>query len=110
MNIFDYKRSVQRRYFGASKLKIALDKKDVTYFGARPEHIKIVAPGEGNFDATIDVLEYLGADTFVIIDGKDFGSITVRCDSDITLKTGAKVGLKFNATKIHLFNKNGIRI
>ena len=110
MNIFDYKRSVQRRYFGASKLKIALDKKDVTYFGARPEHIKIVAPGEGNFDATIDVLEYLGADTFVITDGKVFGSITVRCDSDKTLKNGTKVGLKFNLTKVHLFNKDGIRI
>ena len=110
MNIFGYKRSVHRRYFGASKSEITLDKKDVGYFGIRPEHIKIVAHGEGNFDANIDVLEYLGADTFVIIDGKDFGSITVRCDSDITFKNGAKVGLKFNSTKIHLFNKNGIRI
>ncbi len=74
--------------------------------GIRPEHITIGAAGTGQCDGTVDVLEYLGADTFVIIDGGPLGQITVRSDSDTQLKSGEPVGLAFAAEHLHFFDGN----
>ncbi|MDJ1009738.1 MAG: ABC transporter ATP-binding protein [Paracoccaceae bacterium] len=72
--------------------------------GIRPEHIHLGGPGTGQCDGTVDVLEYLGADTFVIIDGGPLGQITVRADSDIEVKPGETVGLTFAGAHLHFFD------
>ncbi len=43
---------------------------DATQIGIRPpEHIDLLSPpGEGQCDGTVDVVEYLGADSYVIVD------------------------------------------
>ncbi len=75
--------------------------------GIRPEHIEIGDAGEGQCDGTVDVLEYLGADTFVIIDGGPLGQITVRSEPDGGLEEGQKVGLKFDPARLHFFDQSG---
>jgi multiple sugar transport system ATP-binding protein len=75
--------------------------------GIRPEHITLGPVGEGQCDGTIDVLEYLGADTFVIIDGGSLGQITVRCPAEAGVEDGQKVGMKFDASELHFFDANG---
>ena len=80
-----------------------------THLGARPEHIVLGAPGTGQCDGKVDVLEYLGADTFVIIDGGPLGRITVRVIGDAQLSTGETVGLTFDETT-HFFDAEGLAI
>ena len=90
--------------------KIQMIQKKVKYFGARPEHINVVPEGEGHFKATVEVIEYLGSDIFLIANAGEYGAITVRSLEDKKLRTGAKVGLNFNLKKIQFFDYNGIKI
>ena len=78
-----------------------------TLVGIRPENITLVAPGDGQCDGLVDVLEYLGADTFVIVDGGPLGQITVRVIGDSALAPGDRVGLAFDASLTHFFDADG---
>jgi len=80
-----------------------------THLGARPEHIVLGAPGTGQLDGTVDVLEYLGADTFVIVDGGPLGQITVRVIGNSDLNPGDRVGVTFDETT-HFFDADGLAI
>ncbi len=79
----------------------------VTQLGIRPEHISIVAEGEGQCDGTVDLLEYLGADTFVIVDAGVLGKITVRVVGNADVRVGDRVGLAFEPDLTHFFDANG---
>ncbi|HCP81042.1 MAG TPA: ABC transporter ATP-binding protein [Octadecabacter sp.] len=74
--------------------------------GIRPEHIDLVNAGEGHLQGTVDVLEYLGADTFVIIACGDAGQVTVRVTGDTDLKPGTAVGLSFPHENLHFFGED----
>ena len=77
-----------------------------THLGARPEHIVLGAPGTGQCDGTVDVLEYLGADTFVILDCGPLGQVTVRVIGGTALRPGDRAGLTFDDTT-HFFDADG---
>ncbi len=81
-----------------------------TQLGIRPEHITVGAPGTGQTDGTVDVLEYLGADTFIIVDGGPLGQITVRSEGDSQLKSGEKIGLTFAEEHLHFFGEDGLAV
>ncbi len=74
--------------------------------GVRPEHIRLGAAGEGQADAVVDVLEYLGADTFVILDAGHIGRVTARVIGDTRLSPGDSVGLLFEGP-VHFFDDDG---
>ncbi|PRY23838.1 carbohydrate ABC transporter ATP-binding protein (CUT1 family) [Aliiruegeria haliotis] len=78
--------------------------------GARPEHISLGEEGEGNCDGTVDVVEYLGADTYVIIDGGPLGQITVRGSSQDPHKPGDRVGLVFDPQWQLFFDADGLAV
>ena len=82
-------------------------KERATNLGVRPESISIVERGRGQIDGDVDVVEYLGADTFLIIDCGDLGQVTVRAGGDIDVEAGANVGLDFAASNLHYFDENG---
>jgi multiple sugar transport system ATP-binding protein len=75
--------------------------------GVRPEHLRIVDPGIGALDATVDVLEYLGADTFLIVDADRAGRLTVRSDGPTDLRPGARIGLQPVEGQTHHFDADG---
>ena len=75
--------------------------------GIRPEHITPVAPGAGQIDGTVDLTEYLGADTFLIVDCGAAGKLTVRVHGDSRLKAGAPCGLSFGSENCHFFGSDG---
>ncbi len=75
--------------------------------GIRPEHIDVVSSGDGQCDGIIEVIEYLGADTFLIVDCGAEEKVTVRLNGDTALKPGAKIGLHFPTDKLHFFDENG---
>ena len=81
-----------------------------TKVGVRPEHIQIGAPGEGIVDATVDVLEYLGADTFLIVDAGPLGQVTVRTDGDTSITEGQPISLVAPPERLHFFSADGLAI
>ena len=72
--------------------------------GIRPEHITLGPEGSGQLDGTVDVLEYLGADTFVIMDCGAAGQVNVRINGDTDLRPGDKAGLDFAEDRLHFFD------
>lgn len=83
---------------------------DAVQLGARPEHIEVVAPGTGHCDGVVQVSEYLGADYFHYVDCGDLGLLTVRTAGSAEGLEGQSVGLKFDPTRLHFFNKNDARV
>ncbi len=81
---------------------------NAVHLGIRPEHITIGESGTGEVDGTVDVLEYLGADTFVIFDCDEAGQINVRINGDTELKPGDTCGLTFDPDRLHFFNQDGL--
>ncbi|GFE63951.1 ABC transporter ATP-binding protein [Litoreibacter roseus] len=74
--------------------------------GIRPEHIEVTEAGQGTCDGTVDIIEYLGADTFVIADCGALGKLTVRLrGEDVAL--GQTVGLSFPDAALHFFDPSG---
>jgi len=80
------------------------------HVGIRPEHIDLGAPGEGVLDGVIDVVEYLGADCFVILNCKAVGQLTARVSGETELKVGQEVGLIFPPERLHFFDTAGLAV
>ncbi len=75
------------------------------HLGVRPEHIGVTEPGSGQSDGMIEVVEYLGADTFLIVNSGAEEMVTVRLSGDTDLKAGDKIGLNFPPEKLHFFDE-----
>jgi multiple sugar transport system ATP-binding protein len=75
--------------------------------GIRPEHMTITGPGGGAINATVDVLEYLGADTFLIVDAGSAGRLTVRSDGPTDLRPGDRIALAPSQPDTHFFDTDG---
>lgn len=79
-------------------------------FGIRPEHITLSALGSGQIEGTVDVVEFQGADTFVIMDCGAAGQITVRAGGAEHFTPGENLSLQVNQELVHCFDKNGLAI
>ncbi|WP_420011889.1 ABC transporter ATP-binding protein [Tateyamaria sp.] len=78
-----------------------------TQVGIRPEHIGVDTAGTGQCDGKVDVIEYLGADTFVLFDCGAAGRINVRISGEADLAVGDALGLHFQPEHTHFFDANG---
>ncbi len=78
--------------------------------GIRPEHVDLVREGEGQCDGVVDFVEYLGADSFSIIDCGPIGKINVRTVGDAPHTEGDRVGLAFTPDHTHFFDEGGMRV
>lgn len=78
--------------------------------GIRPEHITFSDAGCGQCDGVVEVIEYMGSDTFLIFETMDETKISVRVAGDTTLKVGETVGLCFAPTRLHFFDKDDQRV
>jgi ABC-type sugar transport system ATPase subunit len=79
----------------------------VAKIGIRPECITPTDPGKGQVEGVVDVVEYLGADTFLIINCGNLGQVTVRGSGEIDLIPGAEVSLDMAIEKLHYFDQAG---
>ncbi|MEM1377182.1 MAG: TOBE domain-containing protein, partial [Pseudomonadota bacterium] len=80
------------------------------HVGIRPEHISMGAKGDGQCDGVIDLVEYLGADSFIVVDCGPLGPITVRVFGEIDATAGDEVGLTFDKERLSFFGENGLRV
>ncbi|EBA05521.1 ABC transporter ATP-binding protein [Sagittula stellata] len=99
--------SPKMNVFSAGLVRGAVGGEQAAQIGIRPEHISVVEPGAGEMDGQVDVIEYLGADTFLIVDCGAAGRITVRTDGESARSPGDPVGLLFAPGKIHAFDAAG---
>lgn len=83
--------------------------KAAVHLGIRPEHITLVPVGQGHCDGVVDVVEYLGADSFVTMDCGPFGRMIVRVDGDTSTHPGQTTGLAFETARISFFDNSGLR-
>jgi len=75
--------------------------------GIRPEHISLIDAGSGQCDGKVEVVEYLGADTFLLLDCGAIGRVSVRVFGESELKIGEVVGLEFDADRTVFFDADG---
>ena len=78
--------------------------------GIRPEHIKIDSKRQSAINGKIDVIEYLGADSFLFVDCADLGVITVRVDGSQEFNIGETINLEFMRENTHFFDGSGAKI
>lgn len=78
-----------------------------TQVGIRAEHITTVDSGKGQCDGLVEVVEYLGADTFIILDCGAIGQLSVRESGDSNLQPGQTTGLQFDPDRLVFFNAAG---
>jgi multiple sugar transport system ATP-binding protein len=78
--------------------------------GIRPEHIDLVAPGEGDMEGVADVVERLGSDTNIFVDVPRIGSVMVRARGNQPVKTGEAIGLGMQVENVHLFAQDGLAL
>ena len=75
--------------------------------GVRPEHITLTEPGSGQASGIIDLAEYQGADTMLVVDCGADGKLTVRVSGDTQVATGDRVGLVFPPERVSFFDSEG---
>ena len=80
------------------------ENKSAVKLGIRPEHIGIVSAGEGQCDGKLEVIEYLGADTFLLLDCGEIGQVSARVSGETELKLGETVGLHFEPSSSVFFD------
>lgn len=78
--------------------------------GIRPEHIAVDSTS-GTWRGTIGVSEHLGSDTFFHVHDTGLAPmVTVRATGDLALRAGEVIWLTPDASLIHRFDDNGLRI
>ncbi len=80
-------------------------KRGATTIGVRPEHLDVVS--SGGWEGTVGLSEHLGSDTFLKVETKSVGTLTVRTAGASTLVHGDTVYLMPQDAKIHCFDANG---
>ncbi|MFW5641896.1 MAG: ABC transporter ATP-binding protein [Roseicyclus sp.] len=78
--------------------------------GIRPEHITLGRPGDGQCDGVIDMVEYLGADSFLVVECGPLGQLTVRITGQTEVRAGDAVGLVFDPAHLSFFDADGLRV
>ena len=96
---------------GASKLKslAATGRKFPIdgFVGLRPEYVELVAKADGEFQATVDLVEALGAETLVYVTTEWGEQIVSRHTERSSLVAGEKVGVKIDLSTAHFFDAKG---
>ncbi len=85
------------------------ENQEVTTLGVRPEHIQI-SDTEGMWSGTVGVTEHLGSETFLHVQLDSAETFTVRADGECALNYGDKIYLSVDPSKIHHFDKDGVRL
>ena len=108
VNFHGHKVVLPERY--AKEEILALDGQDVI-FGVRPEAISDEVEYVKNhplatFDADVDVVEMLGAETYLYVTISDETSLTCRVDPVTSVsKVGQHVKLAIDLNRVHIFDK-----
>ena len=77
--------------------------------GVRSEDMTLVEAGQGQVDGRVAVVEYLGNTSYVYVDSVA-GPLHVEAGSGVRLEPGETVGLRLDASKVHVFDESGMAL
>lgn len=77
--------------------------------GIRAEHITIAKPGEGRLNCKISECEYLGSETFIVLEHEHAKGLVIKTPGLSKASIGAIIDITFDNEFIHIFDKNGDR-
>ena len=82
-----------------------LSPKGATTFGIRPEHLKI--QDENSLYLKVKTVEQLGSDSYLYGETIDKQEISIKLNSQTTIKGGESVKVGFSQSDTHWFNEKG---
>jgi len=82
-----------------------LSPKNATTFGIRPEHLKI--QDENSLYLKVKTVEQLGSDSYLYGETIDNQEISIKLNSQTTIKSGESVKVGFSQGDTHWFNEKG---
>lgn len=79
---------------------------DSVIVGVRPEGIEIVDDSQGHLRAHVELIEHMGADSFIhaVVDDAPQLRVVIRADAHTKLQRGEIISLSINPDHIHLFH------
>ena len=77
------------------------------FVGLRPENITLVAPDQGAFQARVELVESLGAETLIYVGTEHGAQLVARQNTRTDLHVGATVGVQLDAAAAHVFDAKG---
>ncbi len=89
---------------GSGSLRADPGDRKVTRLGVRPEHIGVTDAGKGHCTGTVEIVEYLGADTHLHVSCPGLGTMVVRTEDIGPSVRGTDIGLLFDENHIHIFD------
>ena len=101
--------------YGSDKMKIKLPKHsgerdEIASLGIRPEHITLGTNKSAHCNGVVEVIEYLGSDTFLYVNCGELGTLTVRTHDVGDEVKGTNVPLHFEVDHVHKFDAQGTAI
>ena len=85
-----------------------LSPKGATTFGIRPEHLKI--QDENSLYLKVKTVEQLGSDSYLYGETIDNQEISIKLNSQTTIKSGESVKVGFSQGDTHWFNEKGVSL
>ncbi|HNW01639.1 MAG TPA: ABC transporter ATP-binding protein [Burkholderiaceae bacterium] len=77
------------------------------FVGLRPENVSLVPVGSGQFQAKVELVEALGAETLIYVSTEQGAQLVARQTSRTDLDVGANVGIQIDASTAHIFDAQG---
>ena len=77
------------------------------FIGLRPENVRLQPAGQGQIQATVQLVEALGAETLIYVAMPSGVQIVARQNSRTALQAGQAVGVQIDAAGAHLFDAQG---
>jgi multiple sugar transport system ATP-binding protein len=75
--------------------------------GLRPESVSLVRAGLGQFDAQVEIVEALGAETLIHVKSSTGIDMVARSNTRSDLRMGDSVGVKLDLAAAHWFDAQG---
>ena len=83
---------------------------DGATLGLRPHDVRLVAPGQGDVDARVDVVEPRGSELLVYLElAKAGGELRVIAPPEQVVTPDSTVGVRFDRERWHWFDAAGKR-
>ena len=77
------------------------------FVGLRPENVSLLPAGQGQFQAKVELVEALGAETLIYVTTARGTQLVARQNTRTNLSLGANVGVQIDAANAHLFDAQG---
>jgi len=85
-------------------------KHDTAFVGCRPEHLQIVAAGDGHAQAKVRAKEQLGGENLLYLTTSDGVDLVARVDGDDQTERDTELGLAIPDHRLHQFDAAGLAI